>query len=261
MRADPAAGITFSNLRADQTRVTVDLGVAADAPAGQRLISVLTPRGESNALALLVRLGCTYSLSNSNISVDAAGETRTVSVQAPNGCTWQVSGEPSWITIVAGGSGSGNGTIRLTIAPNTSSSPRSTSIQVATETLRVTQSGGTPPTTSTSFGVDLPAVDVTTLFTDNTWFFDVPAGATRLAVRLATNTSGVDLDLYVRFGSAPTLTSGGQPIADYKSESLSGSESITIRSSALRTGRYYFAVGQFTLNRAATGSVTGTIEF
>ncbi|MBM3768118.1 MAG: hypothetical protein FJW32_22265, partial [Acidobacteria bacterium] len=66
----------------------------------------------------------------------------------------------------------------------------------------------------------------------------VPAGATRLEVRIRTTTPGADLDLYVREGSAPVV-SGGSVVADYRSESDSGDETIVITPTstpALRSG-------------------------
>jgi uncharacterized protein (TIGR03437 family) len=260
VRANPATGMTFSNLRSNQGSVTVDLKVAADAPVGARQISVVTPGGESNTLALAVRLTCTYGLSSSSISVDAAGGERTVNIQSPTGCNWQVSGAPSWITVRSGASGSGNGSVRLAVAANSSSSSRTGLLKIATETLSVTQSGAALSPISKTIPLDLPPVAQTTLIWDDSWFFVVPQGATKLTVRLVTATAGVDLDLFVRFGTKPTL-SNGQIVADFRAQSYSGSETITVSQSALRPGRYYFAVGQFTLDQATSASVTGTVEF
>ncbi len=92
----------------------------------------------------------------------------------------------------------------------------------------------------------------------------VPTGATQLRIDLSGNT---DVDLYARFGNRITIQ-GGAPLADFKSESTTGNESIVITSSAspaLQVGTYYIAVGNygpgaanFTLTATVTGGGTPT---
>jgi uncharacterized protein YneR len=86
---------------------------------------------------------------------------------------------------------------------------------------------------------------------------DVPAGATQLRVNLSGNQ---DVDLFVRFGQKIVIQNG-QPVADYRSETASGTESITITpasSPALRAGTYFIAVGNFGPG-AANFTVTATV--
>jgi hypothetical protein len=87
----------------------------------------------------------------------------------------------------------------------------------------------------------------------------VPAGATQLKVDLSGN---ADVDLYVRFGARIAIRKGVS-IADLKSESETGDESITVTpggSPALQAGLYYIAVGNFgpgAANFTLTATVTG----
>ncbi len=72
----------------------------------------------------------------------------------------------------------------------------------------------------------------------------VPAGAQQLKVDLSGNT---DVDLYVRFGQRITIQNGAA-VADFRSESATGIESITITPAstpALQAGTYYIAVANF----------------
>jgi hypothetical protein len=114
----------------------------------------------------------------------------------------------------------------------------------------------TPASSGVPMSFSLPAVTSPTLHSD---FFSitVPARTSKLEVRLVTQTSGADLDLYVRFGQDVTL-SGGVIIADQRSElNLTGNESVTILADSkdgLPVGTYYIAVGAFT-----GGTITGTI--
>lgn len=92
---------------------------------------------------------------------------------------------------------------------------------------------------------------------------EVPAGATQLTVTL---TGNQDVDLYVRFGQMITIQ-GGRAVADYRSESPTGNETITITpttSPPLRSGTYFIAIANFgpgaasfTLTATITGGSTG----
>jgi hypothetical protein len=81
---------------------------------------------------------CTYTLSASSATIPAAGGTGTFNVTAPAGCTWTAVTSATWITITAGASGSGNGTVSFTVAANTGAS-RTDNIVVAGQTFTVTQ--------------------------------------------------------------------------------------------------------------------------
>ena len=60
---------------------------------------------------------------------------------SPSGCSWTASSSAGWISITAGGSGSGNGSISYTVAANTTINSRSGTITVAGQTLAITQTG------------------------------------------------------------------------------------------------------------------------
>ncbi|MFB3828822.1 MAG: pre-peptidase C-terminal domain-containing protein [Bryobacteraceae bacterium] len=133
----------------------------------------------------------------------------------------------------------------------------------------VQTSGTTPPAGSNNLtsGVaqtfNLPAVAVNTLFYGDSGFrIAVPEGATRLEIKVVTSTPNADVDLFVRFGQDVQL-SGSSAVADYKSESDGGNESVTITASSnppLRAGTYYIALGLFTRGIPVTGTVTATVE-
>ena len=101
-----------------------------------------------------------------------------------------------------------------------------------------------PPTGSATLGA--------TQFT-----IQVPSGATQLKVDLSGNQ---DVDLYVRFNSRIVVQNGG-PVADFKSETESNNESVTITtgsSPALQAGVYYIAVGNYGPG-AASFNITATV--
>jgi hypothetical protein len=109
----------------------------------------------------------------------------------------------------------------------------------------------------------LPAVSSSTLFSGEYGFqITVPAGATKLRIQLTTATPGVDLDLFARAGTEPSV-SGGKVVSDYDSSSPGGDELITVTldsSPPLRAGVYYIAFAQFTKDKRTEATVVATVE-
>ena len=62
---------------------------------------------------------CTYSVAPLGQTIAAPGGTGTpVTVTTQTGCTWSAVSHDAWITITSGASGSGTGTVHLTVAAN-----------------------------------------------------------------------------------------------------------------------------------------------
>ena len=83
---------------------------------------------------------CTYTVSPTTVPTVAAGGTYNIGVTAATGCTWTASEGLSWLTITSGASGSGNGTVVLSVNSNPTGGARSGSITVADQTVQVNQS-------------------------------------------------------------------------------------------------------------------------
>ena len=99
--------------------------------------------GGSAASALSNTFGftaaCTYSASPTLQSFGSSGGSGSVAVTASSGCGWTAVSNASWITITSGASGTGNGTVNYTVAPNTSTTPLSGSLTVAGQTITITE--------------------------------------------------------------------------------------------------------------------------
>jgi hypothetical protein len=111
------------------------------------------------------------------------------------------------------------------------------------------------------FAFQVPAVPQATLFTGN-FSIIVPPGATKLEVTLASQTAGVDVDLFVQYGVDVSLSGDGGVLADHVSATLGGNERIVITPETdfpLMAGRYYIAFGQFTTGVAADLVLTATV--
>lgn len=97
--------------------------------------------GYSNEVLWTPKAACTYKISPTNKSFPAAGGSGTVSVTASgSGCSWGVSGAPSWIKILSGNTGAGSGTVRYSVSMNTGRKSRTGALTIAGQTFAVTQS-------------------------------------------------------------------------------------------------------------------------
>jgi hypothetical protein len=91
---------------------------------------------------------CVLTIDRSEHSASAAGGEHTVVVTGPPGCAWAATSHEAWITVISGPSGSGTGSVRLSIAPNTAGAARVGLVTIAGHTYRVTQAGATASTCS-----------------------------------------------------------------------------------------------------------------
>jgi hypothetical protein len=157
-------------------RVTIGTSSAGAEGAGDYLLSI-----SRNGLTG----SCTYSISPTGQFFPLEGGSSMVAVTAGTGCAWTaVSDTPSFITINSGGSGTGNGSVNYTVAPNSTCAARSGTITIAGQTFVVNQASAGcadtiglfrpsgnffflrnsntfgPPDTTVSFGApgDLPIV-------------------------------------------------------------------------------------------------------
>ena len=103
------------------------------------LICVSVANSSSGSSANLP--ACSFSLSPTSQSFDAAGGTGSVSVQASTNCSWNATSNATWITVVSGASGIGNGTVVFQVQANITGLPRSSSLTIAGQTFMVNQSG------------------------------------------------------------------------------------------------------------------------
>ena len=109
----------------------------------------------------------------------------------------------------------------------------------------------------------LPSVSNPTFFSGRFGFrVEVPEGATKLSVRLRTQTVGANVKLYVNRGSDPVL-SDGRIISDYSSTNASGDESIVVTpqsSPSLQGGTHFIAFALFTTGVEVTATIDAVAE-
>jgi hypothetical protein len=84
---------------------------------------------------------CEFSLGSTGETFGAAGGSGSVTVNDSANCTWTATAGDGFITITAGSSGTGNGTVSYTVAPNTGAA-RSGTIAIGGKTFTVAQAEG-----------------------------------------------------------------------------------------------------------------------
>jgi hypothetical protein len=84
--------------------------------------------------------GCDYTVSPTSMAVGGSNSIAFVSVTTAAGCAWNAQSPVPWITL---NTGSGNGTsmVTVSVAANTSSSPRSATLNIAGHAVNVNQAG------------------------------------------------------------------------------------------------------------------------
>ena len=90
---------------------------------------------------------CTYDVSPTRRTVSSAGEQVSVDVTTQPGCAWRATSNASWLAITSGATGSGTGSVRVTVAAN-SGSGRTGTITLADRTVTFEQAAPAAPACS-----------------------------------------------------------------------------------------------------------------
>lgn len=129
---------------------------------------------------------CNYSVSPATPSLPQAAGILTINVTAEPGCDWRASSTASWMTLLWGASGYGNGSAGFSVSAYTGSSSRTGSLTVAGKSVPVTQYGPctytvspTSPQIASSVGTNTITV---TARPECAWTASVNATATWLTI-------------------------------------------------------------------------------
>lgn len=113
--------------------------------AGPARNAAITAGGQSFAVAQ--DGGCAFSIAPPNHNSPSGGDTTSFAVTAPPGCSWSATSNAPWIGIAAGQTGSGNGSVQLVVAANTSAD-RIGTVTIADQTFTIDQASGCSATVS-----------------------------------------------------------------------------------------------------------------
>ncbi|MEO7271556.1 MAG: BACON domain-containing carbohydrate-binding protein [Vicinamibacterales bacterium] len=111
---------------------------AAANPSSVARSATLTIAGQTVAINQ-AGVPCSYVISATSQAFATTGGTGTVTVTAPSGCAWTSSSNASWVTVTSGGSGNGTSTLTFSVAANTGSTARNTTVTIAGQTFTVSQ--------------------------------------------------------------------------------------------------------------------------
>jgi hypothetical protein len=152
-------GVTVGGSAATSVTTVSTTSVIAVTPAGTlgpKTVSVTASAG-TGSLASGFNYTCGFTLSPTSATAPAGGATgSTVSVTTPSGCAWTAVSNDSFVTVTAGASGSGNGTVTYSVSAMPGSlQGRTGTITIGGQTFTVIQ--GDLPTmaldrTSLNFG-------------------------------------------------------------------------------------------------------------
>jgi hypothetical protein len=93
---------------------------------------------------------CSFNVAPTSQSLTATGGTGSVTVGSGVGCSWTATSNASWITITFGSSGTQNGTVNYTVAPNGTTTTRTGTLTIAGKPVTVTETGIVAPTAPTN---------------------------------------------------------------------------------------------------------------
>ncbi len=95
---------------------------------------------DATALAWTVPGSCRLTLSSDSESFGAGGGTGLVNVTTVGtGCAWSATSQAAWIAISSGATGTGDGVVSYTVAPNPAGAPRSSTLSIGGGQTIVTQ--------------------------------------------------------------------------------------------------------------------------
>ena len=108
---------------------------------------------------------CSSSISPGNVSVGGGASNGSVTVTAVGGCPWTATSGAAWLSITAGGGGTGNGVVSYSVAANSTTAQRQGNLSIAGQTFTVTQAAGctysiTPTATNVASGASTGNVAV-----------------------------------------------------------------------------------------------------
>jgi hypothetical protein len=224
--ASNAAWLAVTSGASGSGNGTVGYSVAANT-AGTSRTGTLTIAGRTFTVSQAAAACGAFGLSPTSTTVAAGGGGVSVSVSGTTGCARSATSNASWITVTSGASGTGSGTVGLSVAANTAGTSRTGTVIIAGQTFTVTQNAVpcsfslSPTGTSVPAGGGSVSVSVTGTLgcsrsaTSNASWITVTSGASgtgsgAVALSVAANTTGTSRSGTATIAGTPfTVTQAG----------------------------------------------------
>ena len=238
---------------------------------------------EINTALAQAGASCQYAIAPTNQNLGSAGATGVIAVTAPSECAWTATSNASWLVVLSGGSGQGNGNVSYSVAANTGSI-RAGQIIIGDRIFSVSQTGSCALTlspTSQNLGAGA-ASDVTitvttspgctwTATTQDSWISLAPpadgigSGSVRFSVTANTGAArtgriAVEGVLFTVNQASGCVYSLGSTSASFTSAAQSGGP-VTVTTTAGCTWTAVANAPWITVVTGATGSGNGTVTF
>ncbi len=205
---------------------------------------------------LAIQTGCA-SISPKVQYFESPGGTGSITVTAPANCSWTVTGNPGWVTINSGASGTGNGIVAYTVQTNDSVIARQTVLTISGQNFIINEGGLTGSCAITPIAVgqtingtlvvsDCYSLQRGQLFPADRYSFSGTAGQ-RVAIRADSST--VDTFLYLIDPTGVAVASNDDGDSRIGARIPAGTDFFTLASS----GTYQIEVTSFGTT-ASTGA-------
>jgi hypothetical protein len=180
-------------------------------------------------------LNCAYKAAPTAVSVGAEGGPQTVAITADRGCSWAATSSVPWLVVTSGASGSGDGTVQLSVTVN-AGALRNGVLNVAGQAVTVVQAAAPAP--------NPPSLPNCT--------YSIGSASQSIS---AAGGAGQAVTVTAPAGCAWSATSGAPWLTISSGTSGSGNGSVTFTAAAntgaQRTGTLSVAGQTFTVTQAA----------
>lgn len=102
---------------------------------------------------------CNVTLSSTAAGAVGSGAPGSVGITAGTGCMYSAVSDSSWIQVISGGYGSGDGTLQYIVRPNANSQSRTGSLTVGNATLAITQEAAPAASAVQRLGFEVASAD------------------------------------------------------------------------------------------------------
>ena len=265
----------------------IALAIAANPGAERTGTVTIASRTLTVTQAAAGSLTCAGTIAPPSVSAPATASTGSVTVTAVATCSWTATSNAVWITVTAGATGVGNGSVGYSVAANTGAA-RTGTVSIAGQTFTVSQAAGAAPCSYSiaPIGQTAPAsassgtVNVTSgagcawTAASNASWLGVTAGATgtgngTVGYSVAANTgaarsgtltiAGQTFTVTQDAGAAPCTFSIAPPSQNAPDTASSGSVAVTTTAGCAWTATSNAA--WLTITSGASGTGNGSVAF
>jgi hypothetical protein len=162
-------------------------------------------------------VNCVVSLSQPGVEVQSSGVLgASLGVTIPAGCSYNAVPGPSWITVASGGSGSASGQLVYSVAPNSSTTPRSGVMNIGGTVFQVTEDAVPCSVTVDASGLGSPfgpsggtgPINITANGSNCSWTASSPVSWATLSQASGTGSATVSLTLSSNASSTTSRSAG-----------------------------------------------------